>query len=215
MTKISLLIVPLILMLLLSISANVFAKANEAMASLENASSQSVGTVAFREVVGGVRITVQVTGLPPGRHGIHIHAVGSCIPPNFTSAGAHFDPFHKFHGLNNPNGPHAGDLANLEVAQDGTGSLEYVNPLITMGAGAANSLFQPNGTSFVIHANPDDQMTDPSGKSGPRIGCGVILGIAPTFLEQYDTALAIAAMVLIALIIAVVAIRRKKAQKPK
>jgi Cu-Zn family superoxide dismutase len=144
-----------------------------AKADLNDAKGVSVGTVALSETPTGVKIVVNVTGLPPGDHGFHVHAVGQCQPPDFKSAGAHFNPSGKKHGMKNPDGPHAGDLENLHVEADGTGKAETTNRLVTLGEGA-DSLFHAGGTAIVIHAGPDDEMTDPAGNSGARIACGVI-----------------------------------------
>ena len=145
----------------------------QAIADLKNAKGEAVGVAEIFEDEGGVRFFADVRGLPPGKHGIHIHAVGKCEPPEFTSAGAHFNPMGKKHGLLNPEGPHAGDLPNLDVLADGTGQVHYVRTGATLGTGA-NSLLEGNGTSVVIHANADDYSTDPTGNSGGRIACGVI-----------------------------------------
>jgi Cu-Zn family superoxide dismutase len=145
----------------------------QATAELKNAKGEVVGMASFREEGGGVRVLAEVRGLPPGQHGIHLHAVGKCVPPQFTSAGAHFNPTGKKHGLQNPQGPHAGDLPNMNVAADGTGKLNYVASGVTLGSGPG-SLFGADGTAVVIHASPDDQKTDPAGNSGARIACGVI-----------------------------------------
>jgi Cu-Zn family superoxide dismutase len=145
----------------------------QATADLKNARGETVGAASLWEDAGGVRLAVQVRGIPGGRHGIHIHAVGKCDPPHFTTAGGHFNPGGKKHGLKSPAGPHAGDLPNLEVATDGAGRLEYVARLVTLGSGPT-SLFDPDGSALVIHAAPDDETTDPTGNSGGRIACGVI-----------------------------------------
>lgn len=141
---------------------------------LVDAQGRNVGSAVFTQAPDGVRINVNVAGLPAGTHGIHIHEVGECTPPDFTSAGGHLNPAGREHGLQNPQGPHAGDLPNLVVGADGRGELEVVNERVTLAPGAANSLFRPGGTSLVIHATADDQRTSPSGNSGARIACGVI-----------------------------------------
>lgn len=112
-------------------------------------------------------------GLPTGNHGIHIHAVGRCDPPDFMSAGAHFNPTNRQHGLQNPNSPHASDLPNLQVGADGTGRLDALDRDVTLASGA-NSLFDADGSALVIHAGEDDNMTDPAGNSGGRIARGII-----------------------------------------
>lgn len=149
------------------------AKAEAAKAELRNPKGETVGTATFTEGSGGVKVAVQVSKLPPGPHGFHIHAVGKCDPPEFTSAGGHFNPHAKKHGLKSPEGPHAGDLPNLVVGGGGTAKAEVVAALVTLKEGK-NSLFQPDGTALVIHANPDDEKTDPTGNAGGRIACGVI-----------------------------------------
>ena len=145
----------------------------QAMAELKNAKGEAVGTANFWEDANGVRITVQVKGISPGKHGTHLHAVGKCDPPDFITAGPHFNPGGKKHGLKNPAGPHAGDLPNLEVAADGSGWFEYVTRTVILGPGPT-SLFDADGSALVVHANPDDDITDPTGNSGGRIACGVI-----------------------------------------
>jgi Cu-Zn family superoxide dismutase len=143
-------------------------------AALMDASGQVVGTATLTQVAGGVRIAAQLRNLPPGAHGFHIHAVGSCQPPDFTSAGGHFNPTNRQHGLRNPAGPHAGDLPNLAVAPNGTANYATTNAMVTLGPGP-NSLFDADGSALVIHADPDDEVTDPTGNSGGRIACGTIV----------------------------------------
>ena len=126
-----------------------------------------------------MQVTGAFQGLPAGEHGIHIHAVGQCDPPDFTSAGGHFNPAGALHGLENPAGPHVGDLPNLIVGSDGTGDINALASGATLGGGPS-SLFDADGSALVIHANPDDQVTDPAGNSGPRIACGVITRPAAT-----------------------------------
>jgi Cu-Zn family superoxide dismutase len=144
-----------------------------AEAQLKDKDGKDVGRATIIETGEGVRIAVTGYRLPPGAHGLHVHAVGRCEPPQFTSAGPHFNPGGKQHGAQNPAGPHAGDLPNLEVAASGEGGLDMTTRLLTLGPGPA-SLLGPAGTSLVVHAAADDQKTDPSGKSGDGIACGVI-----------------------------------------
>jgi Cu-Zn family superoxide dismutase len=137
-----------------------------------DAQGRSVGSAVVTEAEQGVRINVNVRGLPPGTHGIHVHENGACDPPGFTTAGAHYNPTGRQHGLENPQGPHLGDLPNLIVGADGAGELEAVSTTLTLRRD--NSLLKPGGTALVIHAAADDGRTDPSGNSGARIACGVI-----------------------------------------
>jgi Cu-Zn family superoxide dismutase len=141
---------------------------------LLDAQGRTVGSAVFTRAENGVRIDVNVAGLPAGVHGIHVHEAGRCDAPDFTTAGGHLNPTTREHGLQNPQGPHAGDLPNLTVGADGRGEGEFVNDRVTLTPGAASSLFRPGGTALVIHATADDQRTSPSGNSGARIACGVI-----------------------------------------
>jgi superoxide dismutase, Cu-Zn family len=142
-------------------------------ADIVNAQGQKIGTATVHPAGSGVRIDVEVSQLSPGLHGIHIHTVGKCEGPAFASAGGHFNPTSKKHGKDNPDGPHAGDLLNIEVGADGTGKASLSDPNATLGEGP-NSLFHEGGTALVIHEKADDYKTDPAGNSGARIACGVI-----------------------------------------
>ena len=142
-------------------------------ATLQDKDGKNVGVATLIQTGDEVRIAVTGYRLPPGPHGLHIHAVGQCAPPDFTSAGGHFNPGGKQHGRQNPAGPHAGDLPNLEVAASGEGGFDITTKAVTLGPGPT-SLFGEKGTSIVIHAARDDDKTDPAGNSGARIACGVI-----------------------------------------
>lgn len=146
-----------------------------AQAVLRDKEGNRVGTAALEEVSGGVRIRLEVSQLPPGKHAMHIHASAQCDAPDFKSAGPHFNPAGKRHGRENPEGPHAGDLPDLEVKEDGTGVIETVAAGVTLSGEGENSLFHPGGTSLMVHASPDDNKTDPAGNAGDRIACGSIL----------------------------------------
>src|ERR1700675_3138398 len=152
--------------------------AHSAHADIVNAEGQKIGSATIRPSSSGVRINVEVSQLPPGVHGIHIHTVGKCEGPAFTSAGAHFNPTSKKNGKDSPEGPHAGDLLNIEVTSDGTGKASLSDPNVTLGRGP-NSLFNEAVSDLVIHEKADDYKTDPAGNSGARIACGVIRASAP------------------------------------
>jgi Cu-Zn family superoxide dismutase len=144
-----------------------------ATANLVDSTGARVGVATFSDSAGTGRLAVSVTGLTPGRHGMHIHENGACTPPDFQSAGAHFNPDAKQHGALNPEGPHAGDLPNLLVEEDGSADTTLTVPRSLLAEGPA-SMLGPQQRSFVIHADPDDEKTDPSGNSGARAVCGVI-----------------------------------------
>ncbi len=147
--------------------------AQTAKADLADAQGKSLGRAELTQTPEGVRIALTVSGLAPAQHAFHVHNVGKCEGPDFKSAGAHFNPYSKKHGLKNPDGPHAGDMENIDVGPDGTGKAEVVNKQVTLGDGP-NSLFHQGGTAIVIHASPDDGVSDPAGNAGARIACGVI-----------------------------------------
>lgn len=144
-----------------------------AAAVLRSADGKTMGTATFQQTGRGVRMILDVSGLTPGEHGLHIHETGDCTPPDFKSAGGHFNPAGKEHGAKNPKGPHAGDLYNLAVTADGTAKVTRVIPDVTLASGD-NSLLKQGGTAVVIHAKADDYRTNPAGDAGDRVACGVI-----------------------------------------
>lgn len=142
--------------------------------NLKDRDGKSVGTAELTEEEDALRIVVDAKGLPEGLHGFHFHEKGVCEAPDFESAGGHFNPAGASHGLDHEDGPHAGDLPNLEVGPDGTVKEEFFVENLTLLAGEENTLYQESGTSLVIHAEADDGKTQPSGNSGDRIACGVV-----------------------------------------
>jgi superoxide dismutase, Cu-Zn family len=144
-----------------------------ARAVLKDAKGATVATARLAPERDGVSVALQVQGLPPGTHAFHVHGVGKCDPPDFTSAGPHFNPTGKKHGMKNPEGHHMGDLPNVEVSAAGKGEARTVVKGASLAAGPS-SLFGPQGTALVVHDKPDDEMTDPAGNAGARIACGVI-----------------------------------------
>lgn len=149
--------------------------AQEAHGTLIDLNGQEAGTITFSQSDGAVAITGHAMGLEPGEHGIHFHETGDCdATGKFESAGAHFNPGDHQHGLENPEGPHAGDLPNLTADDDGMADINLTSETISLIEGSDGYVFDEDGTAVVLHAEADDQMTDPSGNSGDRQFCAVI-----------------------------------------
>lgn len=161
----------LTILLLLPLTAD--AKNTEYKIVVHNSEGKEVGSIRLRTVKSGVELSLDLNGIPPGEHAVHFHQKPLCQAPDFKSAGPHFNPTGKKHGLENKEGAHAGDMLNVTASTKGTMKATLINKAVTLGSGA-NSLFAEGGTSIVIHATADDMKTDPAGNAGDRIACGVI-----------------------------------------
>jgi Cu-Zn family superoxide dismutase len=142
-----------------------------ASATIRDSTGRELGRVTIRDTVGGMMITGNLQGLPPGPHAIHLHMTGLCEPP-FESAGGHWNPTNRQHGTENPQGPHLGDMPNITVSPDSSVSISVMTPGGSVRGGTP--LLDEDGAAVVIHAGPDDYKTDPSGDSGGRIACGTV-----------------------------------------
>jgi Cu-Zn family superoxide dismutase len=145
------------------------APSNAVAVPLVGSQGKAVGTVRMWETPGAVSFRIEGDGFTVGRKGLHVHAVGRCNPPAFTSAGPHWNPSGRQHGLSNPAGAHAGDLPNVPVAANGT-----LRETVVLNGATLASLRDSDGSALVLHAREDDNVTDPSGKSGDRIACAVL-----------------------------------------
>lgn len=148
-----------------------------AMSNLIRSDGTVAGTVRLFQQPNGVLLRIDASGLPPGVHGVHVHATGRCDPPGFTTAGGHWNPTGRKHGHNNPAGWHSGDLGNVGIGADGrlvAGLLVPGASLYSATVSAPNVLRDSDGAALVLHAGPDDESTDPSGNSGDRIACATL-----------------------------------------
>ena len=161
-----------------SVQVGTVPRESVATVTIRSASGDSLGTLGFvTGANGAARLIGALSGIPAGRHGIHVHQTGRCDAPAFTSAGGHFNPAGKQHGLENPMGSHAGDAPNIEADASMKANVDITFAGATLGS-ASNSLLDADGSAVVIHAAADDQRTDPSGNSGARIACGVVVRTA-------------------------------------
>jgi len=148
---------------------------NVARAQLLGADQNEYGEVIAAQGDGQLIVNINAQNMSPGQHGIHIHETGKCEGPDFKSAGGHWNPGSKEHGIENPKGSHMGDFFNLDIGEDGTGSLEAVVDGGSLEDGE-NALLDADGAAFVVHEGADDLKSDPSGESGGRLACGVFEG---------------------------------------
>ena len=151
------------------------ALAADAVATILGAAGSPIGEATATQGPNGVLMTIRVSGLEPGPRGMHLHRVGTCADHgSFTASQGHIAPDGKPHGFLNPDGHHPGDLPNLMVGDDGTAHVELFNTFVTVTDGEA-ALLDADGTALVIHAEPDDHLTQPIGGSGTRIACAVFV----------------------------------------
>lgn len=142
----------------------------EATLAAKSGNATLAGTARFEGEKGSVQLTVEVTGAPPGDHGLHIHETGDCSAPDAASAGGHWNPAMNMHGMAGASS-HLGDLGNITIGEDGTATLTMTSAQWEIGTGGPHDVV---GKALVVHAMPDDFATQPTGNAGGRIGCGVI-----------------------------------------
>lgn len=143
-----------------------------ASAELRDASGRTMGTATASQSGDGIRVRIEAVNMPAGAHGAHVHMTGQCVAPGFESAGGHWNPTEQQHGKDNPAGMHKGDMPNILIGTNGSGTLEYTIPNAWV-SGSSDAMLDEDGAAIVIHAGPDDYRSEPSGNSGARIACGV------------------------------------------
>lgn len=154
------------------VSASVYAEIGglRARADLKSPTGQAIGWVDLQQTPKGTYIHARFQNLVPGTHAFHVHETGDCTPPDFKSAGGHFNPDGHQHGQLSAGGPHRGDLPNINVAQDGRAEVQFFSPNLSLN----EALFDNDGAALVIHAAADDYVSQPSGNAGERAACGII-----------------------------------------
>jgi len=156
------------------VSARSLAKGSEATVAIRDAKGMDLGAIKIKSLAVGVELKVILHDLPSGEHAIHFHQNAKCDAPDFKSAGPHFNPDGKMHGLENPAGAHAGDMLNFKADKKGDANATIFNKSVDLGTDA-HSLYSNGGTALVVHAKADDMKSDPAGNAGDRIACGVIV----------------------------------------
>lgn len=167
-TKVAAWLLPVVVVLGCGPKGDMGGPAAGARATFHDVSGEEIGEAVLTQEAGSLSIRANLKDLPAGDHGFHIHAAGRCQPP-FTTAGGHFNPANKEHGSLNPNGRHAGDLANIPIGGAGTTRIQLTAIELNL-----EDLFDADGSALVIHAQPDDYRTNPAGNAGDRIACAVI-----------------------------------------
>lgn len=153
-------------------AASAPAGASTAAAELRDKDGAAKGRATAQAMGDGVHVTAKLENVAPGTYAVHVHTVGTCTPPDFTSAGPHWNPEGKQHGKDNPAGPHKGDLPNVTIGADGRGTVSSHLTGVTL-SGGSNALLDADGAAVVLHAGVDDYRTDPTGNAGGRAACGV------------------------------------------